>query len=76
MHTSCMGRRTTLEVDEELLAAAKEVLGTRGLKDTVDAALSETVRAARRRRLGERLRTGEGLDLELLGPEGRARMWR
>lgn len=71
-----MGRRTTLEIDEELLAAAKEVLGTRGLKDTVDAALSETVRAARRRRLAERLHTGEGLDLELLGPEGRSRMWR
>lgn len=57
-----MARRTTIEVDEQLLDAARQVLGTRGLKDTVDRALSEIVRAHRRRELAEQLHTGEGID--------------
>lgn len=55
-------RRTSLEIDEERLAHAREVLGTRGVKDTVDRALEEVVRADLRRRLAERIRTGEGID--------------
>ncbi len=66
-----MRRRTTIELDDELLAAAQQVLGTHGIKETVDSALSETVRAARRRRLADRLRSGEGFDRELLGPDAR-----
>lgn len=58
-----MKRRTTIEIDDGLVEEAREVLGTRGLRDTVEAALTEAVRAARRRRLAERLVTGEGLDL-------------
>lgn len=64
-------KRTTLEVDEELLAAAQEALGTVGIKRTVDAALLEAVRVARRRRLAERLRSGSGFDRDLLGDETR-----
>lgn len=37
-------RRTTLDIDEDMLARAREILGTHGIKDTVDAALRETVR--------------------------------
>jgi Arc/MetJ family transcription regulator len=36
--------RTTLDIDENMLAQAKEILGTRGIKDTVDEALREVVR--------------------------------
>jgi Arc/MetJ family transcription regulator len=57
-------RRTTIEVDDELLDQARRVLGTRGLRDTVHVALAEVVRAARRRALADRLATGRGLDLD------------
>jgi Arc/MetJ family transcription regulator len=61
-----MKRRTTIEIDDDLLDQAREALGTRGLRDTVEAALTEAVKAHLRRRLAKRLETGEGLDL---GPE-------
>jgi Arc/MetJ family transcription regulator len=51
------------------------VLGTHGLKDTVDQALSEVVRAALRRELADQLESGEGLDFS--EPVRRAaRQWR
>lgn len=55
-------RRTSLEIDEEQLARAQQVLGTTGVKDTIVRALAEVVRADLRRRLAERIRTGEGID--------------
>jgi Arc/MetJ family transcription regulator len=55
-------RRTTIEIDEELLARAQQALGTRGLKDTVDAALDEAVRRMRRERVVELVRSGQGID--------------
>lgn len=55
-------RRTSLILDEEQLHRAQEVLGTTGVKDTIDRALQEVVRAALRRRLAERVRQGEGID--------------
>lgn len=70
-----MTRKTTIEVDDQLLEEAREALGTRGLKDTVDAALNEVVRAARRRELAERLATGEGLDFDE-ETTAAARRWR
>ncbi len=74
-YTLKVTRRTTIEIDEALLAEAQQVLGTSGLKETVDLALTEVVRAERRRRLAARLRTGAGLDL---GPEvlAESRRWR
>jgi Arc/MetJ family transcription regulator len=36
--------RTTVDVDDRALAAAKRELGTTGLSDTVNAALRETTR--------------------------------
>lgn len=50
------------------------MLGTKGITDTIDAALVEVVRAERRRRLVERFRSGNGLDTPLLN-EVRAQ-WR
>ena len=70
-----VGRKTTITVDDELLAKAQAVLGTRGLKDTVDEALAEIVRAAHRRELAEQLSSREGLDFD--EATGRAaRRWR
>lgn len=55
-------RRTSIEIDQERLDRARVILGTSGIKDTVDRALEEVVRADLRRRLGERIRTGRGID--------------
>lgn len=55
-------RCTSVEIDEERLAEAQRVLGTKGVKDTIDRALDEVLRADLRRRLAERIRTGEGID--------------
>lgn len=37
-------RKTTLEIDEEVLAQVREILGTTGIKDTVDAAFRDVRR--------------------------------
>lgn len=55
-------RRTSIELDQDRLAQVQRVLGTKGVKDTVDRAFDEVLRAERRRRLIRRLRTGEGID--------------
>ncbi len=70
-----MARKTTITVDDELLAKAQAVLGTHGLKDTVDHALNEVVRAALRRDLADRLETGEGFDFDEATIRA-ARQWR
>ena len=57
----CM-RRTAIEIDEARLARAQCVLGTTGVKDTIDLALQEVIRADLRRRLAARVRSGEGID--------------
>jgi len=75
MYDSGVNRRTTIEMDEQLLEAAQSVLGTRGLKETVDKALTEVVRAAKRRALADRLRSGAGLDLDDETVKA-ARQWR
>jgi Arc/MetJ family transcription regulator len=70
-----MLKRTTIEVDEALLHEARAVLGTRGLKDTVDRALSEVIKADRRRALARRLAAAEGLDFDE-ETAAAARRWR
>ena len=62
MYHAPMARRTTIEVDEELLGRAQAALGTRGLKDTVDAALGEAIRRNQRERLAQRIERGLGVD--------------
>jgi hypothetical protein len=54
----------TLEVDDAKVEAAKVVLGTRTLSDTVDRALDSVLAVAMRRRMVERLRRMDGLDLD------------
>ncbi|MGP3968979.1 type II toxin-antitoxin system VapB family antitoxin [Streptomyces sp. 6N223] len=62
--------KTVIDIDDEALADAAEILGTRTKKDTVNAALRETgARARRRRALEELTRMAEdGAFDALLGP--------
>jgi Arc/MetJ family transcription regulator len=69
-----MGRRTLVEIDPELLDAAKSLLGTTTIKDTVDRALREVVRAQVTAEHLRDMRSLEGLDLD--DPEVMARAWR
>lgn len=75
MYATGMTRRTTVEIDDAQLHAAQVALGTTGLKDTVDAALREVIRSAKRRRLADRLAAGEGFDRDPLAAESRAKNW-
>lgn len=75
-----MPKRTTIEIDETLLARAKKALGAKTMRGTVEESLrraaqgAETATAARaagQRRYFERL--GSHADLTVLGSE---EMWR
>ncbi len=67
-------RKTTLEIDDGVLAEARRILGTSGIKDTVDAALRTVRLQDARRQLIEQLRTRDGLDLD--DPEIMRPAWR
>jgi Arc/MetJ family transcription regulator len=67
-------RKTTIEVDEALVEQASAILGTRGLKATVQRALEEVVARELRMQFFERLKTMEGLDLDK--PEVMSQAWR
>jgi Arc/MetJ family transcription regulator len=55
-------RRTSIEIDDERLTEVQNILGTTGLKDTVEKAFDEVVRAELRRRLADRIASGDGID--------------
>jgi Arc/MetJ family transcription regulator len=65
-------RRTTINLDSELVADAREVLNTRNTTDTVHDALREVVRREDLRRLTEW--ELEGLTLEGIREMRRSRM--
>ncbi len=62
IYTEAMSHRTSIELDEMLLEESRRILGTTGIRDTVEAAFREIIRADRRHRLRERIRTGDGMD--------------
>jgi Arc/MetJ family transcription regulator len=66
--------KTSFEIDTAKVAAAKEVLGTKTLTDTVDAALAEVVKLQQRRKLLELLSTPGALELH--DPEVMRGAWR
>lgn len=75
-----MIRRTTIEIDERLLARAKKALGAKTARATVEEALrraADTAEGAREERVaGQRRylqRLGTQADLKVLGSED---MWR
>jgi hypothetical protein len=57
-------RKTTVWIDPRKLERVRRVLGTRGIRDTVEGALDEVLAIQARRRLVERLRKMNGLDLD------------
>jgi Arc/MetJ family transcription regulator len=67
-----MVRRTTINLDAELVAQAREVLKTRNTTDTVHDALRDVVRRERLKRLGEW--ELEGLTLEGIKEMRRSRV--
>lgn len=72
--SSASKRKTSFEIDQAKVEAAREVLGTKTLTDTVDAALSEVVKLRQRKTLLELLfRPGA---LELDDPEVMSGAWR
>lgn len=66
--------RTTIVLDEQKLAKVRRLLGTKGIKDTVERALDEVLAVEQRRQAFERLRTLKGLDLD--DPAVMAGAWR
>jgi Arc/MetJ family transcription regulator len=67
-------RKTSFAIDPAKVDAAKKILGTKTLTETVDAALSEVVKRQGRERLIELLST-PGV-LELNNPEVMRDAWR
>jgi hypothetical protein len=72
--TDTAKRKTSFEVDFAKVEAAKAILGTRTLTDTVAAALDEVIKLQQRRRLVELLFTPGQLQLD--DPEVMAGAWR
>ena len=62
--SSSSKRKTSFEIDAEKVQAAKEVLGTKTLTDTVDAALSEVIKLRQRKTLVELLFRPGALELD------------
>ena len=56
-------RKTSVDIDDDLIEQARGLLGTSSIKETIDRALHEVVRAAARRQEIRALAVMEGLDL-------------
>lgn len=56
-------RKTSVDVDDRLLEQVRDVLGTASIKETIDRALREVLRAEARRREIRALAVMDGLDL-------------
>lgn len=67
-------RKTTLEFDDDLFERTRAILGTRGLKATVQRAFEEVLAMEARRQAIEQLRGMEGLELDC--PDVMAEAWR
>jgi Arc/MetJ family transcription regulator len=67
-------RKTSVEIDEDLLEAAKRILETTTVKDTVEEAFREVARVEARRREVETLTRMK--DLDLADPDVMANAWR
>lgn len=67
-------RKTSFEIDTVKVAAAREILGTKTLTDTVDAALAEVVRHHQRQELVELLFASA--EVELDDPDVMSGAWR
>lgn len=66
-------RKTTITVDDDVLAEVGEILGTAGITATIDEALRRVLVSEARQRMIHRLSTMEGIDLDK--PEIMAGAW-
>lgn len=67
-------RKTSVEINEELLANVRRILATSTVKETVEEAFREVVRREARREEVESLREMRGMDLD--DPDIMAGAWR
>ena len=67
-------RKTSVEINDELLRAVKQALATTTVKETIEKAFLEILRARARREEVEALSTMSGMDLA--DPEIMAGAWR
>ena len=67
-------RKTTVDIDENLIEQARRVLGTSSIEETIDAALREVLRGDARRQEIKALAETGGLDLA--SEEIMAKAWR
>ena len=67
-------RKTSVEINEELLSAVQRVLSTATIKETIEGAFREVLRAEARREEVEALSTMRGMDLA--DPDVMSRAWR
>ena len=67
-------RKTSVEIDEDLLGEAQRILSTSSIRETVEEAFREVVRREARRRDVEALKSMEGMDLDK--PEVMRKAWR
>jgi len=58
-------RKTSVEINEELLVAVQRVLSTTTIKDTIEEAFREVLRAEARREEVEALAAMNGMDLSI-----------
>lgn len=67
-------RKTSVEINEELLEAVQRILSTSTIRDTIEKAFSEILRAQARREEVEALSSMKGMDLA--DPDVMAGAWR
>lgn len=67
-------RKTSVEINDELLTAVKQILATTTVKETIERAFLEVLRAKARREEVEALSTMSGMDLA--DPEIMSQAWR
>lgn len=67
-------RKTSVEINEKLLEAVRKILGTKTVKETVEMAFREVVRAEARREEVEALASMRGMELDR--PEVMGGAWR
>ena len=67
-------RKTSVEINEDLLSAVQRVLATATIKDTIEGAFREVLRVEARRAEVEALAAMQGSDLS--DPEVMAKAWR
>ena len=63
MEAHTVMRKTSVEIDDRLIAQARRLLGTSSIKDTIDGALRELLRREAQREEIRALTRMDGLDL-------------